>query len=136
MTDPSLPGMHAQTVTERRRVYLLARLAVKRHYARHLTLRIVAEALATSPRQLQRAYAQLGEETFREDLITRRLTAAAELLTSQRSTSVRAVAHQVGYPQPTHFARAFRRRYGVSPSTYRAESRQATGNEATAVTAA
>jgi AraC-like DNA-binding protein len=136
MTDPSLRGMHAQTVTERRRVYLLARLAVKRHYARHLTLRIVAEALATSPRQLQRAYAQLGEETFREDLITRRLTAAAELLTSQQSTSVREVAHQVGYRQPTHFARAFRRRYGVSPSTYRAESRQATGNEATAVIAA
>ena len=51
------------------------------------------------------------------------MTAAAELL-SLPSISVRDVAHRVGYRQPPHFARAFRRRYGVSP-TYRTKLRQA-----------
>lgn len=124
MADRSLRGMSPQTVDERRRLYLLARLAVKRHYAKRLTLAVVAKALASSPRQLQRAYAQFGDGTFREDLTARRLTAAAELL-SQGSISVRQVAGRVGYRQPSHFARAFRRRYGLSPSTYRSNLRQA-----------
>ena len=55
MTDPSLRGMRPQTVAERRRLYLQARLAVKRHYASTLTLQVLARALATSPRQIQRA---------------------------------------------------------------------------------
>ncbi len=124
MANRSPRGMSPQTVAERRRLYLLARLAVKRHYAKRLTLAVVAKALASSPRQLQRAYAQFGDGTFHEDLTARRLTAAAELLT-QGSIPVRQVAGRVGYRQPSHFARAFRRRYGVSPSTYRTNLRQA-----------
>ncbi|MFI5037612.1 MAG: helix-turn-helix transcriptional regulator [Solirubrobacterales bacterium] len=116
--------MSPQTVAERRRLYLLARLVVKRHYAKRLTLAVVAKALATSPRQLQRAYAQFGDDTFRDDLTARRLTAAAELL-SQSSIPVRQLAGRVGYRQPSHFARAFRRRYGVSPALFRAERRRA-----------
>jgi AraC-like DNA-binding protein len=50
--------MRAQTLEARRRLYLLARLIVARNYRRPLTLAVVAGALASSPRQLQRAYAQ------------------------------------------------------------------------------
>lgn len=112
------------TVRERRRLYLLARLIIDRHYRRPLTLDVVAKALASSPRQLQRAYAQFGEGSFREDLVARRMAAAAELL-SQPAIPVRDVARLVGYRQPPHFAQAFRRRYGVSPARYREEVRQA-----------
>jgi two-component system response regulator YesN len=124
MADRSLPGMSPQTVAERRRLYLLARLVVRRHYANRLTVAVVAKGLATSPRQLQRAYAQFGESTFSEDLAARRLIAAAELL-AQGSISVREVARRVGYRQPSHFARTFRRRYGVPPAAFRAERRRA-----------
>ncbi|HYM54655.1 MAG TPA: helix-turn-helix transcriptional regulator [Solirubrobacteraceae bacterium] len=110
-------------------------MAVKRYYHRSLTLERVAKALASSPRQLQRAYAQFGEGTFRDDLLGRRLDAAAELL-SLPSIPVCDVARRVGYRQPPHFARAFRRRYGVSPSTYRAESLGASRSEASEATAA
>jgi len=116
--------MRRHTLRERRRLYLLARLIVKRHYRKPLTLEVVAKALASSPRQLQRAYAQFGSGTFRDDLLARRLVAAAELL-SQPAIPVRDVARLVGYHQPPHFARTFRRRYGVSPSVFRAE-RQST----------
>lgn len=124
MTDRSPRGMRPQTVAERRRLYLQARLAVKRHYARPLTLQVLARALATSPRQIQRAYAQFGARTFHDDLVGRRMEAAVELL-SQPSILVCEVARQVGYRRPSHFARAFACLYGVPPTTFRSELHQA-----------
>ncbi len=108
------------TFGERRRLYLLARVTVQRYYRSELTVASVAKALAISPRQLQRIYAQFGDTTFHDDLVGRRLEAAARLL-STPSITVREVAQRVGFHQSPHFARAFRRRYGVSPSTYRAK---------------
>lgn len=112
--------MRRETFEGRRRLYRLARLLVARHYRQALTLEIVARALASSPRQLQRAYAEFGETSFREDLLARRMAVAAELLVEQRHLRVEDVARLVGYGQPPHFARAFRRRYGLSPRSFRA----------------
>jgi AraC family transcriptional regulator, regulatory protein of adaptative response / methylphosphotriester-DNA alkyltransferase methyltransferase len=111
--------VHPHTVASRRRLYLLARTVVARHYGRRLTLSVVARALCSSPRQLQRAYAQFGETTFQEDLLARRMGAAAELLATQRAIAVRDVARLVGYRQAPHFAQAFRRHYGLSPARFR-----------------
>jgi AraC-like DNA-binding protein len=113
------------TASSRRRLYLLSRVVIQRHYRRELTLAVVAQALASSPRQLQRAYAQCGELTFREDLLARRMAVAAELLIEQRSIPVADVARLVGYRHAAHFARAFRRRYGVAPANFRLAARQA-----------
>ncbi len=117
--------MHPRTVSERRRLYLLARVLVARHYRRELTLAQVARALASSPRQLQRAYAQFGDMTFREDLLARRMAVAAQLLVEQRAIPVAQVARLVGYRQAPHFAHAFRRRYGISPARFREAAAQA-----------
>jgi AraC family transcriptional regulator, regulatory protein of adaptative response / methylphosphotriester-DNA alkyltransferase methyltransferase len=111
--------MRPYTLGERRRLYLLARLVVKRRYCEPLTLSLVAKTLASSPRQIQRVYAQFGSTTFREDLLARRMTAAAQLL-SQPAIPVRDVARLVGYSQPPHFAQMFSRHYGVSPTVFRA----------------
>jgi AraC-like DNA-binding protein len=111
--------VRSKTLDMRRRTYLLARVVVARHYGRPLTLAIVAGAVSSSPRQLQRAYAQFGEMTFQEDLLARRMAAAAELLIEQRAIPVRDVARLVGYSQAPHFAQAFRRRYGLSPAGFR-----------------
>jgi AraC family transcriptional regulator, regulatory protein of adaptative response / methylphosphotriester-DNA alkyltransferase methyltransferase len=113
-----------ETIAERRRLYLLARVLVARHYGRRLTLPVLARALSSSPRQLQRAYAQFGEITFKEDLLARRMAAAAELLMTQRAIAIADVARLVGYRQAPHFALAFRRRYGTSPARFRARARQ------------
>jgi AraC-like DNA-binding protein len=109
--------VHPDTLSERRRLYLLARVLVSRYYRRPLTLAVVAEALSTSPRKLQRAYAQFGG-SFQEDLYARRMSAAAQLLSEQRSIPVSDVGRLVGYPS-SYFARAFRRRYGLSPALFR-----------------
>ena len=115
--------MRPDTVAARRRLYLLARVVVARHYRRRLTLRVVAGALASSPRQLQRAYEQFGELSFHEDLLARRMAAAATLLIEQPAIAIADVARLVGYRQPSHFARAFRRRYGVAPASFKAQAR-------------
>jgi len=115
--------MRPATVAERRRLYLLSRVVIARHYRRRLTLEAVAAALASSPRQLQRAYAQFGQLSFHEDLLERRMGVAAQLLAEQPGLGVREVARLVGYRQGSHFARAFRRRYGLSPARFRRRAR-------------
>ncbi|HYB23380.1 MAG TPA: helix-turn-helix transcriptional regulator [Solirubrobacteraceae bacterium] len=117
--------MRPYTIASRRRLYLLARVLVARHYRRELTLEQLAHALASSPRQLQRAYREFGDTTFREDLLARRMAVGAQLLVEQRSIRVEDVARLVGYSEGPHFARAFRRRYGLSPAHFRASALQA-----------
>jgi AraC family transcriptional regulator, regulatory protein of adaptative response / methylphosphotriester-DNA alkyltransferase methyltransferase len=114
--------MRMGTLGQRRRLYLLARAVVARYYRRPLTLPAVAAALSTSPRELQRAYAQFGETSFHEDLSARRMAVAAQLLVEQRALPVRDVARLVGYRQAPHFARVFRRCYGLSPARFRAQA--------------
>jgi AraC-like DNA-binding protein len=117
--------VRSETLASRRRLYLQARVIVARHYGRRLTLPVVARALASSPRELQRAYAQFGELTFREDLQARRLRAGAELLGTQPSIPVSDVARLVGYSQAPHFGRIFGERYGLSPGRFRERARSA-----------
>jgi AraC family transcriptional regulator len=120
--------MRQSTLEQRRRLYLLARVTIARHYRRPLTLDRVARALATSPRQINRAYEQFGQGTFREDLHARRMRVAAQLLVEQPSIPVCDVARLVGFRQAPHFAKAFRRHYELSPAAFRAESRAAVRN--------
>ncbi len=83
-----------------------------------LSLEDIARRVASSRRQLQRAFAEIGDTTFREHLTRVRMDRAAALLSSQPLT-IREVAHRVGYRQPAQFAKAFRRHRGVAPSEYR-----------------
>jgi AraC family transcriptional regulator of adaptative response / methylphosphotriester-DNA alkyltransferase methyltransferase len=92
---------------------------VDREYGSDLSLDDIARRVASSRRQLQRAYAEIGRTTFRDHLTAVRMAKAAELLSASGMT-VREVARRVGYRQPAQFAKAFRRAHGVAPSDYRA----------------
>ena len=106
---------------------------VEAEYASDLSLDDIARRVASSRRQLQRAYSEIGRTTFRAHLTAVRMDRAAELL-SVRGLTVRDVANQVGYRQPAQFAKAFRRHHGVAPSDFRARGRfeRAAGAEAAA----
>lgn len=110
--------------TVRHRTSLLddAIAIVEVEYASDLALDDIARRVASSRRQLQRAYAEIGDTTFREHLAAVRMERAAEML-QNRGLTVREVAHRVGYRQPAQFAKAFRRHHGVAPSDYRAGRR-------------
>jgi AraC family transcriptional regulator, regulatory protein of adaptative response / methylphosphotriester-DNA alkyltransferase methyltransferase len=121
-TSPAKPTHRDVTWRYLAELHARASAVVARHYRRRLTLDVVARSLATSPRQLQRAYAEVGHTTFATELRSVRLRNAAELLARQPLTVID-VARLVGYRQPSHFVKAFRRRYGVTPGGFRDDAR-------------
>ena len=114
-----VPTQRAATVQMRSSLYFDAIAIVEHEYAADLSLDDIARRLASSRRQLQRAYSEIGNTTFRDHLTRVRMERAAELLV-RRSVTVREVANRVGYRQPAQFAKAFRREKGIAPSDFRA----------------
>ena len=114
------------TIRHRTSLFEEATAIVEAEYASDLSLDDIARRVASSRRQLQRAYAEIGHTTFREHLTQVRMERAAELLAAERLT-VREVANRVGYRQPAQFAKAFRRHFGVAPSDYRADGGRSSG---------
>ena len=91
---------------------------VEQEFAQDLSLDDIARRIATSRRQLQRSFSEIGDTTFRDHVTTVRMDKAAELLTGSALT-VGQISRMVGYRQQAQFAKAFRRRHGVPPATYR-----------------
>lgn len=81
----------------------------------------LAAAAFTSRRQAQRVFEERGR-TFRSELRELRMAEAQRMLIQSPEITVREIARAVGYLQPAQFAKAFRRTYGRSPSTLRAEA--------------
>jgi AraC family transcriptional regulator, regulatory protein of adaptative response / methylphosphotriester-DNA alkyltransferase methyltransferase len=114
-----------QTTRFRRRELFDDALAViEENYANEeLSLASVARRIATSPRQLQRAFAETGGTSFRRELQRVRMRRAAELL-RDGTRPVQDVAASVGYRHGAQFAKAFRRHHGVAPSSLRGSAGQ------------
>jgi AraC family transcriptional regulator, regulatory protein of adaptative response / methylphosphotriester-DNA alkyltransferase methyltransferase len=117
-----MPIQRPSTIRHRTSLFEDAVAIVQAEYATELALDDIARRVASSRRQLQRAYSEIGETTFRDHLTTVRMEKAAELLAA-RGLTIREVAFRVGYRQPAQFAKAFRRHHGVSPSDFRATRR-------------
>lgn len=80
----------------------------------------VAAEHRISVRSLHYAFAAAGT-TFVEELMHARLTRARDLLANPRlgDLPVIEVAARCGFTDPSHFARRFRRRFGVAPQAFR-----------------
>jgi len=113
------------TVKRRRDLFTEAAAVIEREYGQELDLAGVARSVATSRRQLQRAFQEVGGTTFRTYLAEVRMRNAVRML-REGALPVREVAQRVGYRQPAQFAKAFRRHHGAPPSSMRdSEQRQA-----------
>jgi AraC-like DNA-binding protein len=112
------------TVARRRALFEEAADLIDREFAERLELDAVARRLATSRRQLQRAFAETAGVSFRTFVAQVRMRKALELL-RRGEMPVREVANAVGYRQPAQFAKTFRRHHGAPPSSFRGPS---TGN--------
>ncbi len=113
-----MPTQRPATIRHRTSLFDDAVAIVEEEFASDLSLDDIARRVASSRRQLQRAYAEIGNTTFRDHLTRVRMQRAAEMLATRQLT-VREVAHRVGYRQPAQFAKAFRRYQGVAPSAFR-----------------
>jgi AraC-like DNA-binding protein len=80
----------------------------------------VAAAFGVTARTVQAVFSTAGE-TFAAWLLAERLDLAHDRLTSPawRRRSVAAIAEACGFHDPTHFHRAFRARFGLTPGELR-----------------
>ena len=115
-----MPTHRPATIRHRTSLFDDSVAIVEQDFATDLSLDDIARRVASSRRQLQRAYSEIGNTTFREHLTRVRMERAAEML-NDRGLTVREVARRVGYRQPAQFAKAFRRHIGVAPSDYRSD---------------
>jgi AraC family transcriptional regulator of adaptative response / methylphosphotriester-DNA alkyltransferase methyltransferase len=88
-------------------------------YSRPIRINEVSRRVATSPRQLQRVFADVGGRGFREHLRAIRMAHATEFLATT-DLPMKEIARRVGYDDPSQFSKAFKHTYGVSPSKWRA----------------
>lgn len=95
---------------------------MRAHIARPLTLDELAREAGMSPFHLLRVFRKIHGETPIRRLTRMRMEAARRHLEAGREP-VSAIAFLCGYENPSHFATAFRRIVGVSPSAYRAGCR-------------
>lgn len=86
-----------------------------------LRVDVVAEAANTSTRTLQRRLRSHGV-SYSDILEQTRIRVASEWLASS-AMPIAEIAVVVGYSDPAHFSRAFRRRAGISPQQYRSRFR-------------
>jgi AraC family transcriptional regulator of adaptative response / methylphosphotriester-DNA alkyltransferase methyltransferase len=93
-----------------------------RNLGANVTLPDVALRIATSPRQLQRAFAENTESSFSGYLLRLRMTRAARLLNSSE-LPVSEIARGVGYGTGGQFSRAFAQFHGTPPLQYRRTQR-------------
>ncbi|MGQ0576861.1 MAG: helix-turn-helix transcriptional regulator [Pseudonocardia sp.] len=91
---------------------------IERRHAEPLSLRDVARALNLSPGHLTTTVRRRTGRTV-GDWITERRMAHARRLLVETGMSVEEVGRAVGLPDPSYFARCFRRVHGLSPRGWR-----------------
>src|ERR1051326_3854420 len=105
-----------ETTVERREALFHEAVAIiERDYPRQIDLNTVAAEIATSRRQLQRAFAEVGGTSFRTYLARVRMRRALELLRSG-GMPVRQVANSGGYRQPAQVGQNVRGHHGRPPA--------------------
>jgi AraC-like DNA-binding protein len=95
-----------------------AREIVESRIASPPSLRELSREVALSTTLLKSGFRELFGETVFEHLRNLRLAQARERL-AEPDASVKEVAQAVGYASLSHFAKAFRSRYGASPRAWR-----------------
>ncbi|RKG74164.1 AraC family transcriptional regulator [Corallococcus terminator] len=108
-------GTHASWVGE-------ALTFIERHCLEPISLREVAAAVGRSPAHVTTALKQATGHSAVEWIISGRLAEARRrLLSSDERIDI--IAERVGYADPTHFIRLFRRAEGVTPAAWRKQHR-------------
>lgn len=97
---------------------------IDRHLDRSLDLETLAGVAHFSPFHFHRVFLAWMGETLGDYLRRRRLETAAMRLASQPRLSVLQLSQAVGFGSPEAFTRAFKLRFGVSPTAWRTAQQQ------------
>jgi AraC-like DNA-binding protein len=83
----------------------------------------VAEACAVSQAHLCRLFRRFGAESPYRLLVRLKMARAAALLLD-RKLLVKDVGQRIGYDDPYHFSKTFKRIYGMAPDAFRSDGRR------------
>ena len=98
------------------------------NYMFDISLDSVGEILHISPAYLSAQFKKYQKMNFLDCLTELRINAAKELLNDPFRSSAE-VASMVGYEDASYFARAFKKRTGVTPTQYRRQAAKAAKGE-------
>jgi len=96
----------------------IAREILSENYASPPTIGELAKLAAINEYKLKAGFRELYGKTVYGFIRTVRMENASHMLENQ-DLSIGEIAGRVGYVNTSHFARAFRREYGVNPSEFR-----------------
>lgn len=104
--------------------YLRCRQHIERNFLEIINVADVASACFVDQAYLSRLFKRFAEETPLQLLTRLKMGKAAELLGTGEQL-IKQVAEEVGFADPYHFSRVFKRVYGIPPETFmRATRRQ------------
>ena len=113
---PLAPG--GMTMADARRL-AAARRMIEERWSEKLTLARIARACGLNRAKLTEGYRVMYGATVAETLAERRLHHASRMLLTT-DLPISAIGYENGYLSNASFARAFNRRFGVTPSGFRA----------------
>ncbi len=96
---------------------------IAQNYHRDIDVQQVASACNLNRTYFGRLFRQVMGSTPQEYLIRFRLAKSMELMRTA-DYSIGQIAAMVGYPNPLHFSKVFKKEIGVSPRTWRANDEQ------------
>ncbi|CAM4212522.1 two-component system response regulator YesN [Paenibacillus endophyticus] len=106
-----LSATPSQIVTEAEKI-------LHRDYAESLTLQSVAQAVHVTPVWLSKLFKKEKRKTFLEYLTEIRIEKAKDML-GDIQHKVYQISYQVGYKDPVHFSKLFKKQVGCTPKEYR-----------------
>jgi AraC family transcriptional regulator len=92
---------------------------IQDNLARRIVLRDLAALAGVSARHLERAFRQSVGIPIHAYVLRQRVSAARDLLVRQPLLTMEQIATQLGFSNASHFAAAFRRQTGHSPTLFR-----------------
>ena len=123
--EPAAPAAEPDDAENSQNALVMAyvRRYLEDNYMFDISLDSVGEILHISPAYLSAQFKKYQKMNFLDCLTELRINAAKELLTDPFRSSAE-VASMVGYEDASYFARAFKKRTGMTPTQYRRQAGQ------------
>jgi len=99
-------------------IVLEAEKIIRAKYADNLSLQIVADEVHVTPVWLSKLFKKEKKQTFLEYLTEVRILKAKEML-GDIKYKIYQISYLVGYKDPVHFTKLFKKQAGVTPKEYR-----------------
>ncbi|MCR2807050.1 response regulator [Paenibacillus soyae] len=99
-------------------IVIEAEKIIRRDYAEPLSLQSVATAVHVTPVWLSKLFKKEKQKTFLEYLTDIRIEKAKDML-ADIQYKVYQISYEVGYKDPVHFSKLFKKQVGCTPKEYR-----------------